>query len=344
MPTYTHGGDVWTHEGVLDFSANLHPLGMPPQVAQAARDAVAQAVHYPDPLCRALGDAIAARDGVGPEQVICGSGAADLIFRLCLTLRPARALVTAPTFSEYEQGLALSGCAVERFLLLPQRQFDVEDAILEAIVPGMDLIFLCNPNNPTGRLIAPELLKQILRRCGETGTRLVLDECFLELTDGETMAGSLAENPHLFLLRAFTKTYAVPGLRLGYGLCSDGALLERLYAAAQPWSVSTVAQAAGVAACACRDWPERGREILRLQRPKLMEALGSLGCTVWEGQANYLLFRAPSVEDLKERLLEKCVLIRSCANYHGLGPDFYRVCVRREEENNQLIQAMREVL
>ena len=158
------------------------------------------------------------------------------------------------------------------------------------------------------------------------------------------MAGSLLEHPQLFLLRAFTKTYAVPGLRLGYGLCADGDLLERLYAAAQPWSVSNVAQAAGVAACACRDWPERGREILRVQRPSLLQALRSLGCTVWEGQANYLLFRARGVTDLKERLLGKNILIRSCANYHGLGPDFYRVCVRREEENKRLIQAMREVL
>ena len=344
MPTYTHGGDIWTHEGILDFSANLHPLGMPPQVAQAARAAVEQAVHYPDPLCRALRDAIAERDGVEAAQVICGNGAADLIFRLCTTLRPRRALVTAPTFSEYEEGLALSGCAVEHVPLSPERQFDVDDAILEAIVPGMDLAFLCTPNNPTGRLIPPALLERILRRCDETGTRLVLDECFIELTDGETMAGSLLEHPQLFLLRAFTKTYAVPGLRLGYGLCADGDLLERLYAAAQPWSVSNVAQAAGVAACACRDWPERGREILRVQRPSLLQALRSLGCTVWEGQANYLLFRARGVTDLKERLLGKNILIRSCANYHGLGPDFYRVCVRREEENTQLIAAMREVL
>ena len=344
MPTYTHGGDLWGRGSVLDFSANLHPLGMPPQVAQAARDAVADAVHYPDPLCRALRTAIAARDGVKAEQVICGNGAADLIFRLCLTLKPRRALVTAPTFSEYAEGLRLSGCAAEHVSLAPERQFDLDSSILDAIVPGVDLVFLCTPNNPTGRLIAPALLEQVLRRCGEVGARLVLDECFIELTDGEPMARAVGENPHLFLLRAFTKTYAMPGLRLGYGLCSDRELLERLYAAAQPWSVSNVAQAAGVAACACRDWPERGREILRLQRPRLQEDLRALGCTVWEGQANYLLFQARGIEDLKERLLERNILIRACANYHGLGPDFYRVCVRREEENKQLIQAMREVL
>ena len=150
--------------------------------------------------------------------------------------------------------------------------------------------------------------------------------------------------PELLEAAGFSPEFIHAVCSHGYGLCSDGALLERLYAAAQPWSVSTVAQAAGVAACACRDWPERGREILRLQRPKLMEALGSLGCAVWEGQANYLLFRAPGVEDLKERLLEKCVLIRSCANYHGLGEDWYRVCVGQAEQNRRLLAALREVL
>ena len=321
MPTYTHGGDIWTRSGVLDFSANLHPLGMPPQVAQAAREAVAEAIHYPDPLCRALRSAIAERDGVQPEQVICGNGAADLIFRLCLALKPRRALVTAPTFSEYEEGLRLTGCTAEHFLLSPERQFDLDASILEYILPGVDLLFLCSPNNPTGRLIDRGVLDQILCRCAETGTRLVLDECFIDLTDGAGMAWALEQHPYLFLLRAFTKTYAVPGLRLGYGLCGDADLLELLYAGAQPWSVSNVAQAAGVAACVC-----------------------PLGCTVWAGEANYLLFRAPGVADLKERLLERNILIRSCANYHGLGPDFYRVCVRREEENTKLIAALREVL
>lgn len=344
MPTYTHGGDIWAYNGVLDFSANLHPLGMPPEVARAAQCAVADAIHYPDPLCRELRAAIARRDGVAPEQVICGNGAADLIFRLCLTLRPKRALVTAPTFSEYEQALGLTGCAVERFVLSPDGQFDLEGSFLDAIVPGVDLVFLCSPNNPTGRLIDRELLESVIRRCGQVGARLVLDECFIELTDGEGMAGAVEGDPCLFLLRAFTKSYAVPGLRLGYGLCTDAALLERLYAAGQPWGVSNVAQAAGIAACSRRDWPERGREVLRAQRPRLREALRSLGCVVWEGQANYLLFQAPGVADLKERLLARGVLIRSCGNYHGLGPDFYRVCVRLEHENEQLIATLREVL
>ena len=345
MPTYTHGGDIWAYSRpMLDFSANLHPLGMPPAVAEAARSAVADAVHYPDPLCRALRGAIARRDGVPPEQVLCGGGAADLIVRLCLALRPRSALVTAPTFSEYEEGLRLTGCGVRRHLLLPEGQFDLTDAILPEIREGLDVLFLCNPNNPTGRLIDPDLLREICRRCSQTGTRLVVDECFLELTEGDGAAGLLRENPHLFLLRAFTKTYAIPGLRLGYGLCTDLDLLDRMSRAGQPWGVSTVAQAAGVAACALRDWPEQCRALLREQRPFLLRGLEELGCAVWAGAANYLLFRVPGVFDLKERLEGQGILIRSCANYPGLGPDYYRTAVRTGGENSALLRALKEVL
>lgn len=344
MPAYTHGGDVWSRDGILDFSANLHPLGMPPAVARAARDAVDGAVRYPDPYCRDLRAAIARADGVDPERVVCGAGAADLIYRLCLALRPRRALVTAPAFSEYEAALALCGCAVAQYALSPERQFDLDGGILRAIRPELDVLFLCSPNNPTGRLIDPALLARIAGRCREMGACLVVDECFLPLADGVSAAALLEAHPRLFLLRAFTKAYAMPGLRLGYGLCADPTLLERVSAAGQPWAVSNVAQAAGVAACACPDWPERGRELLRLERPRLARALRSMGLTVWDGQANYLLFRALGAMDLRERLLERGILIRSCGNYRGLSPEYYRVCVRKPEEDDRLIQALREVL
>lgn len=345
MPNYPHGGDIWNYPTPpLDFSSNLHPLGMPPAVAEAARGAVDRANAYPDPFCRALREAIARREGVEPGQVVCGAGAADLIFRLCLALKPRQALVTAPTFSEYEQALRLFGCAVRRFPLLPEEGFVLPERFPEALAPGLDLLFLCTPNNPTGRCIPLPLLERIANRCREIGARLVLDECFMELTDRPLATALLERYPDLFLLRAFTKTYAVPGLRLGYGLSADEALLDRLWSAGPPWSVSTVAQAAGIAACGCSDWPERGRAVLRQERPRLMAALGDLGLTVWPGEANYLLFRAPGAADLKERLAARGVLIRSCANYPGLGPEDCRVCVRTAPDNEILLKTLREVL
>ena len=351
MPVYTHGGDVLTAQAawkgeVLDFSTNLNPLGMPAPVRAAAREAAAQSDRYPDPLCRALRQAIAACDGVKETQVVCGNGAADLIFRLAFALRPRKALVTAPTFSEYEEALTGVGCEMVHYTLDPDQNFDLDGDFLEAIGPGVELVFLCTPNNPTGRLIHQELLLAAAERCRKVGAILAVDECFLPLAaGGPGLAPWLEEYPNLLLLRAFTKSYAMAGLRLGYALTADEGLREAMGRCAQPWSVSTPAQAAGVAALRdCPNWAAEGRALAEKQRPGLTAGLEKLGCRVIPGQANYLLFRLPGVDDLKERLVGKGILIRSCGNYHGLGPDWYRVCVRTEEENRRLLAVMKEVL
>ena len=349
MPVYTHGGDIRTAQAayggeVLDFSANLNPLGLPAPVRQAA--ARADCAPYPDPLCRDLRRAIAAHDGVEEDQVVCGNGAADLIFRLAFALRPQKALVTAPTFSEYEGALTCVGCQVARYPLDQNQNFDLDGGFVGAIGPDVDLVFLCTPNNPTGRLIDGNLLLEIARRCRDVGAVLAVDECFLPLAaGGPGLAPWLAEYPALVLLRAFTKSYAMAGLRLGYCLTANGDLREALDRIAQPWSVSAPAQAAGVAALTCcPHWAAAGRALVEEARPGLAAGLTAAGCTVVPGQANYLLFRLPGVADLKEKLLGRGVLIRSCANYHGLGPDWYRVCVKGETENRRLLAALREVL
>ena len=348
----THGGDLvsarvlWAGE-VLDFSANLNPLGMPEGVRRAAVEGVEEAVHYPDPLCRALSAAIARRDGVAPGQVLCGNGAADLVFRLAFSEGPRRALVTAPTFSEYEAAVSAAGCTVVRHILDRARNFDLTGAVLDELTPELDLAFFCTPNNPTGRVIDRGLLEAILEKSRAAGVRLVVDECFLALSDGGEaagLAGYLEPYPNLLLLRAFTKSYAMPGLRLGYCLSADGALLDRLSRCAQPWSVSAPAQAAGLAAAAEPSHPRLARALIARERSRLMRALEGLGLEVIPSAANYLLFRAPGITDLRERLLRRGVLIRSCADYPGLGEDDYRIAVRLQEENEQLIRAMKEAL
>lgn len=340
-----HGGDIYDYpRPLLDFSANLNPLGIPEPVARAAREALPNAAHYPDPQCRALAQAIGAMDGVDPADVLCGNGAAEVIFRLVLAVKPREAMVLAPTFSEYEQALRALGCPVRYWLLRADRGFRLEEDILEALEPGLDLLFLCSPNNPTGICIDEGLLYKIIERCARTGTRLVVDQCFLPLTEGAGLEEALGDNPHLFLLRAFTKSFAIPGLRLGYGLSSDGALLAACRDAGPAWSVSCVAQAAGIAACSCANWPEKARALLREERPKVRAGLQALGLEVWPGEANYLLFRARGLTDLKARLVERGILIRSCANYRGLGPDYYRTAIRTPEENHHLLKAIQEVL
>ncbi|MBU5229218.1 pyridoxal phosphate-dependent aminotransferase [Intestinimonas butyriciproducens] len=352
MKAYTHGGDILTAKmgfqgEIVDFSANLNPLGMPESVRRAAAAAVKGAVHYPDPLCRVLTEGIARRDGVEREWVLCGNGAADLIFRLAFALRPKRALVTAPTFSEYQEAMEAAGSEVVYHRLTPDNDFNLTDAVLEDLDGRLEMAFFCTPNNPTGQPIARGLMERILERCAGRGIRLVVDECFLALSDsGDSggLAGYVKSYPNLLLLRAFTKCYAMPGLRLGYCITSDTGLLDRLSRCAQPWSVSAPAQAAGVAALQEPLHPLLARQLIEVERRWLTGELAGLGLRVFPSAANYLLFQRAGVTDLRERLLKRGILIRSCANYVGLTEDYYRIAIRLRGENERLVRALKEVL
>lgn len=338
---HQHGGDIYSHKNVMDFSANINFRGMPEAVRQAARAAVDLCEHYPDPSCRQLREAIAVREQVEPEQIICGNGAAELIFTLAAAKRPRMAFLPVPTFHEYEQALETVGCQVEPYLLHEAQGFRVQEDFLDGITEKTDLVFFCNPNNPTGVVTEPDFLERVLERCEHMDALLVVDECFNDfLTEPErySMKGYLSKSRHLFLLKAFTKMYAMAGLRLGYGLCGDGGLLAQMMAVRQPWSVSIPAQQAGIAAAGETVFAAESRACIAQERELLKQKLINLGYTVMDSAANYLFFH--SKEYLYEECLAQGFLIRDCSNYRGLNAGWYRVAVRSREENQQLIELL----
>lgn len=342
--TNPHGGDVYRHAIRLDFSANTNPLGTPPAVVAAAQSALAAVSRYPDPCCKALTAAIAAFEGVPEAYILCGNGAAELIYSVCGGLRPKRAAETAPTFLEYGLALEQAGCRVERYLLRQENDFAVDEGILSFLREKKpEVLFLCNPNNPTGRRIAPDLLLRILELCSKIDTRLVVDECFLDLTEGGvSLKPLLAENPHLLLLKAFTKSYGMAGLRLGYCMTADRALLAAMSRQAQPWNVSLPAQEAGVAALEEQAFLRRSRAVIQEERAWLTGQLEGLGIRVNPSQANYLLLYSPL--PLGRLLGERGIQLRDCSNYHGLGTGWFRIAVRPREENQELISALRSIM
>ena len=205
---HKHGGDIYRHKNVLDFSSNCNPYGTPEGVKKAGAAAMELVCHYPDVECESLRRALAQAEGVPMESIICGNGAADLIFGLALALKPAKALLPAPTFAEYEQALTACGCETEYYFLSEEEGFRPGEGFLDHIGKDMDMVFFCNPNNPTGVAVEPEYLKKLAQRCRDTGTFLVLDECFedfLEEAEKYSMKGYLEEYPQMFLLKAFTK-------------------------------------------------------------------------------------------------------------------------------------------
>ena len=337
-----HGGDIYAGNVRLDFSANTNPFGTPESVLAAITRALPEVHRYPDPYCRRLVQAITGHEQVPASYILCGNGAADLIYTYCAALRPRTAVELAPTFVEYGAGLAQVGCRVERYFLHQAQNFDLDERFLSFLEEKKpEVVFLCNPNNPTGRLIPLPLLEQILQYCAAQGARLFLDECFLDLTeDGVSAKSLLAAHPELLILKAFTKSYGMAGIRLGYCLCADNALLRRMAAASPPWNVSSPAQSAGVAALAERDFLQRTLSLVHTERRWLTDNLTALGFWVCPSHANYLLFRGPL--GLREGLLQQGIAIRGCGNYNGLGDGWYRIAVRPHGENEALITAIRQ--
>lgn len=348
-----HGGDIYTAkellqtEALVDFSSNINPFGVPHSVQHAIEDAIQNLSYYPDPFCREFRKALAQYHQVHPSHIVCGNGGADVIYRLIRAISPHRALVPVPTFSEYGEALEECGCTVNYWNM--SDPFLVTEALMKEMCSDTyDFLVLCNPNNPTGTLIAPELLCRILDLAKQKRIFVLLDVCFYDMAEKEMETHLMRivsdQYPNLFLLKSMTKLYAIPGLRLGYGVCADTELVERVRTTGQPWSVSTLASAAGCAALKDEAYRLHFLTFLKKERQYLYNGLHNLGFRVWEPHANYLFFHVPGCNDLDRQLLHQHILLRHCENYRGLNAEYYRAAVRTHEENQYFLFCLQEIV
>jgi len=341
-----HGGDIYGNHVKYDFSTNINPLGMPEESYEAAVKSLKQSVHYPEIYGRKLCEELSRAEGISVNHILLGNGAAELIYALCFALRPRRTLGVAPSFSEYESAVKASGGEMVFHCLEESEEFVLNDTILEQLTSDIDLCFLCNPNNPTGRTVNLDLMHKIGHICEERGIFWCVDECFLPFWEEEerySLKSKLEEYPHLFVLRAFTKICGMPGLRLGYGMSANKELLQRIRTCMQPWNTSLPAQAAGRAALTVKGYLEKTREYIRKEKEWLIRSMEELGnVKVFPTEANFILFRART--DLGEKLLERGILIRDCSNFKGLKEGYFRIGVRTHAENEELIRALQDIL
>lgn len=341
---HIHGGNVYQYKNCVDFSANCNPLGTPESVKNAIIESLSHINDYPQVGCAPLKEAIAQYEGVKTSEVICGNGAAELIFSLCRALKPKKALLPAPTFAEYEQALTSVGCSCSHFFLKEEQNFSMDDSFLKEISKEFNIIFLCNPNNPTGILTERDFLMEILKKCSEHSVFLVVDECFLDFIkepESYTLKEVLKEYPNLFLLKAFTKRYAMAGVRLGYGLTANQELLEKMESVTQPWNVSSLAQAAGLAALKETEYVEKGRETVFREQEFLKREMEAINFHVFPSEANYIFFKGE--RNLFEKCVEKGILIRDCSNYPGLEAGYFRIAVKSHEDNKRLLRVLKEI-
>lgn len=337
-----HGGDIYRNKIELDFSVNTNPYGMPSSVKKALFEAIEDCETYPDITCEALKAALSDYEDIPAEWLLCGNGASELFCAIVHGLRPRKILLPVPSFSGYERAALVEDAQMIFYFLKEEDEFQLTDDFLKELTEEIDLVMLANPNNPVGNTIPTPLVKELADACKKNKTTLVIDECFLPFTKERSFLQehNLWEYPNVIVVKAFTKTFAIPGVRLGYLAVSDADLREKIEKNLSEWNLSSFAQAAGIAAAKEKTFVEESCPKIRIEQQKLKAELEALGMKVFSSEANFLLIKTEL--SLYEELLKQQILIRDCSNYHGLQKGFYRIAVRRAEENERLLKAIKK--
>ncbi len=344
-----HGGDIYRNNVHFDFSVNINPLGVPSEVQWVLTEAALHANKYPDILHENLINETAKDFDVIPEVVLYGNGASELIMAICHAIGPKKAMLVQPSFLGYEKCItgANPDCKLVNHMLLQEDGFELKEDILSKIKSEKpELLFLTNPNNPNGRLIEPELLNKIIETCEAIGTTVVLDECFISLTGREeelSLTYKIRNYKSLIILRAFTKSFAIPGVRIGYCVCSNRALADKVRAHLPEWNLSIFAQMAGMECLKHKEYIAEATKVIVPERKYLTSELSRLGFEVYPSDVNFILFKSNRL-DLQEKLLDYSILIRDCSDYKGLSKGFYRIAVKLHNENEGLITALSDIL
>ncbi|MEA1049076.1 threonine-phosphate decarboxylase CobD [Lamprobacter modestohalophilus] len=351
-----HGGDLQALArrsgrpagSLLDFSANINPLGMPFVAKAAMIAAIDDLAHYPDPACTALRAAIGQHLGVAEERIVVGNGAEQLIWWLPRLLDASRVLVAAPAYLDYRRAAAVWQRPLVSIPLSFDEGFALDLGRLSAQLRSGDLVWIGQPNNPTGRLVNPEALR--LAATAHPQVNWAIDEAFIDFVSAAESAVRWGL-PNLIVVRSMTKFYALAGLRLGYAVLTSARAADYIRLLPE-WSVNSLAAAAGAAILndpALPDYALRTRALISTERRRLTDALRGLGLEVIDGVANYLLLRlplqAPTAADLADRLLRsEGIAVRVCDNYEALDARYLRIAVRAEVDNQRLLTAMTHLL
>lgn len=338
-----HGGDIYRNEVNMDFSVNINPLGMPDKVKAALQRAVGRCGEYPDQEAGRLKEAVSRALSVPGEYFLFGNGASELFMGLVHGIRPEKIMIPVPSFYGYEYAAKAAEADIVYFPLKEEDGFLPKEDFLERLTEDIDLLFLANPNNPTGKPVSGEYLEKLLKKCREKNIYVALDECFIEFCAGiPSMLSKVREYDNLLLIRAFTKVFAIPGVRLGYLVCSNQKLLEKIREQLSEWNLSVFAQEAGIACADSLSFVKESAEYVKTERQVLTERLRKLGLRVYPGEANFILFY--SEKPLYERLLQRGILIRDCGNFRGLSKGYYRIAVKSREDNEKLWKAIGECI
>lgn len=342
-----HGGDIYSNEIEYDFSINLNPIDCSEVSKKIMDESLNKLRNYPDPLQRDFRAAVASIEGVKPDEVYGGNGASEILLCLAAMIDPKKVLIPNPSFGGYKHVLSIvSNCKIVEYTMKEEQGF-VLDRIFLGVLEyeaqnGLDLLFLTNPNNPTGKIIPKDVLEKTFKICKEYGVRVIVDECFIRMSQNSYSLTQYINNYNgLFIVNAFTKLFSIPGVRVGYAISSKENI-EKLTHYFPEWNMSTIAQTAGIICSKYleeNNWQEDTLKVIAKERDYLANGLRELGYKVFDSDTVFLLLY--SKENLYDYLIEKKILIRDCSNFKGLMQGFYRVAVKSHEENEMLLAALK---
>ncbi|MCR5415586.1 MAG: aminotransferase class I/II-fold pyridoxal phosphate-dependent enzyme [Pseudobutyrivibrio sp.] len=344
-----HGGDIYRNSVKFDFSVNINPLGIPSEVQWVLTEAALHADKYPDLIHEQLKNDTASHFEVPSDQIVYGNGASEIIMAACHAFAPKKALLVAPGFSGYSTCLkgAVPQCKIAYHYLKEENDFDYDETLIAAITnEEPDIVFITSPNNPNGKIIPKDLLNAAIIQCENIGAIIVVDECFLALTGydrTDSLCYSIRNSRSLIVLRAMTKTYAIPGVRVGYAVCGKPSLAAALEAHLPEWNLSIFGQMAAVECLKHTDYVLDSIELIDKERDFLSDGLKKLGLKCYTTNANFILFKYDG-DDLIQPLLEYGILIRDCSDYVGLDKGFYRLAIKQRNENEGLLSALEDIL
>lgn len=378
-----HGGNIYkvfrekNIKEILDYSSNINPYGIPESLKSRIIENLEILERYPDPDYVELREKLAHLNKVDMSDIVLGNGATEIIFLFMKVINPKKILIVSPTFGEYERAVKAVGTSrnsidlscsddnknienkeieIEYFELKESDDFNLNIGNLKnELEKKYDLLIICNPNNPTGKFLKLVQTEEILKECNKYDTKLFIDEAFIEfLADGmkESIINTEENKKNLFVTRAFTKFFAIPGLRLGYGMYFDKELEQKISEKKEPWSVNNIAEMAGLTVLDDTEYIEKTLKWITKEKIYMYEKLNEIsGIKVYETEVNFitgkidekLFSEGLNVKILREKMLEQGILIRDASNFKFLDERFFRLAIKDRESNDRVIKVLKEI-
>lgn len=356
-----HGSDLETiekqygirREDIVSFSANVNPLGLSDQLKSSLSEKLDVITSYPDREYTALRHVIGEYCDADYRHVIVGNGSTELISLIIQLRHPRKALVLGPTYSEYEREVTLAGGSCTYFPLQEESSFSLDESALnDCLIQGVDMLLLCNPNNPTSSLIPRAQMRRILDACKRLDIFVAVDETYIEFTEDVATTSSVLLTEYynnLVVLRGVSKFFASPGLRLGYAVTGNEQIIRTVREKQNPWTVSSVADLAGRLLFSDEDYIRRTKELIFAERRRICEALSRMeAIRFYPPAANFVLVHilkeGLSADELFDKAIRQGLMIRNCSTFPFLDHTYFRFCFMNPQDNDRLLQCISEFL